>query len=110
MSLHTGSVSVDAVPALACCAPLVGRALTAEEATDLARVLKAIADPARLRLLSRVAAHAGGEAGGCAPNQPRGRTPPTVWPPLQGRGGAGRVSAHKAIRTRRGLCNRRRGF
>ena len=74
------SVDVLSSPAaaVACCAPLVGRALTAEEATDLARVLKAIADPARLRLLSMVAAHAGGEACVCDLTEPLGLSQPTV--------------------------------
>jgi ArsR family transcriptional regulator len=75
-------VSVDVLPsppaAVACGAPLVRRALTAGEAADLARVLKAIADPARLRLLSMVAAHAGGEACVCDLTEPLGLSQPTV--------------------------------
>ncbi len=75
-------MSVDVLPsptaAVACCAPLVRRALTAEEAADLARVLKAIAEPARLRLLSLVAAHAGGEACVCDLTEPLGLSQPTV--------------------------------
>ena len=64
--------------ALVCCAPLVRRALTADEAADLSRVLKAIADPARLRLLSMVAAHEGGEACVCDLTEPLGLSQPTV--------------------------------
>ena len=64
--------------ALVCCAPLVRRALTADEAGDLSRVLKAIADPARLRLLSMVAAHEGGEACVCDLTEPLGLSQPTV--------------------------------
>ena len=64
--------------ALVCCAPLVRRALTADEAGDLSRVLKAIADPARLRLLSMVAAHEGGEACVCDLTEPLGLSKPTV--------------------------------
>ena len=45
----------------ACCVPLVREPLTAAAATDLARTLKAIADPARLRLLSMIASQQGGE-------------------------------------------------
>lgn len=48
-----------------CCSPRTGEPLSAEEATELARVFKAIADPVRLRLLSLIAAHAGGEACVC---------------------------------------------
>ena len=62
----------------ACCAPLVGQPLTASEATHLARTLKAIADPARLRLLSLVAAHENGEACVCDLTEPLGLSQPTV--------------------------------
>jgi ArsR family transcriptional regulator len=62
----------------ACCAPLVRQALTADEATDLARTLKAIADPARLRLLSLVAAHENGEACVGDLTEPLGLSQPTV--------------------------------
>ncbi|WP_432488793.1 metalloregulator ArsR/SmtB family transcription factor [Kineococcus sp. SYSU DK018] len=61
-----------------CCAPLTGRPLSAEDAAVLARSLKAIADPARLRLLSLVAAHAGGEACACDLTEPLGLSQPTV--------------------------------
>jgi ArsR family transcriptional regulator len=44
---------------------LVSGALTAAEAADLARVLKALGDPVRLRLLSMIGAHEGGEACVC---------------------------------------------
>ena len=40
--------------------------------------MKAIADPARLRLLSMVAAHDGGEACVCDLTEPLGLTQPTV--------------------------------
>jgi ArsR family transcriptional regulator len=40
--------------------------------------LKAIADPARLRLLSMIAAHASGEACVCDLTEPLGLTQPTV--------------------------------
>ncbi len=39
-----------------CCAPLVREPLSAAAATELARRVKAIADPTRLRLLSLIAA------------------------------------------------------
>jgi hypothetical protein len=59
---HTGFMTRSATLPLAdvaCCVPLVRQPLTAVAATDLARTLKAIADPARLRLLSLIAAHEG---------------------------------------------------
>jgi hypothetical protein len=39
-----------------CCAPLLREPLTAAQAADLARTLKALADSTRLRLVSMVAA------------------------------------------------------
>jgi ArsR family transcriptional regulator, arsenate/arsenite/antimonite-responsive transcriptional repressor len=62
-----------------CCPPLLLREpLTAGQAADLARTLKALADPARLRLVSMVAAHEGGEACVCDLTEPLGLTQPTV--------------------------------
>ena len=51
----------------ACCeiAPLVREPLSTEAATELAGMLKALSDPVRLRLLSVVASHSGGEACVC---------------------------------------------
>ena len=46
-------------------APLARQPLTAEAAAELAVKLKALSDPVRLRLLSVVASHAGGEACVC---------------------------------------------
>jgi ArsR family transcriptional regulator len=64
--------------AVACCAPLVREPLTAAGAEQLAGVLKALADPARLRLLSMIAAHEGGEACVCDLTEPLGLSQPTV--------------------------------
>ncbi|WP_424186391.1 ArsR/SmtB family transcription factor [Actinokineospora sp. G85] len=49
----------------ACCSPLAREPLTAEQAVDLARLFKAMSDPVRLRLLSLIASHDGGEACVC---------------------------------------------
>ena len=62
----------------ACCAPLLREPLTPGQAADLARTLKALADPTRLRLVSMVAAHEGGEACVCDLTGPLGLTQPTV--------------------------------
>lgn len=48
-----------------CCPPLARAPLTQHWAGDLARMFKALGDPARLRLLSMVASHDGGEACVC---------------------------------------------
>lgn len=52
--------------------------LTAGQAADLAHILKALADPTRLRLVSMVAAHEGGEACVCDLTDPLGLTQPTI--------------------------------
>jgi ArsR family transcriptional regulator, arsenate/arsenite/antimonite-responsive transcriptional repressor len=62
----------------ACCAPLLREPITASQAADLARVLRALADPVRLRLVSMVAAHDGGEACVCELTEPLGLTQPTI--------------------------------
>jgi ArsR family transcriptional regulator len=61
-----------------CCGPLTRHPLNAEQAVDLSRKLKAIADPARLRLLSIVAASEGQEACVCNLTEPVGLSQPTV--------------------------------
>lgn len=48
-----------------CCSPVTRQPLSAEEANELAGMFKAVGDPVRLRLLSLIAAHAGGEACVC---------------------------------------------
>ncbi|PRW63078.1 ArsR/SmtB family transcription factor [Actinopolyspora mortivallis] len=48
-----------------CCSPVTGEPLSAEQAGELSAMFKALGDPVRLRLLSLVAAHAGGEACVC---------------------------------------------
>lgn len=48
-----------------CCPPLVREPLDAAAAVPLARAFKALADPVRLRLLSLIAAHEGGEVCVC---------------------------------------------
>jgi ArsR family transcriptional regulator len=80
---------------VACCQPLVRQPLTAAEATDLARTLKAIADPARLRLLSMIAAHEGGEACVCDLTEPLGLSQPTVSHHLKVLADAGLVNRDK---------------
>ncbi|HET7013882.1 MAG TPA: metalloregulator ArsR/SmtB family transcription factor [Streptosporangiaceae bacterium] len=48
-----------------CCIPLTREALSDEDAWRLAQVFKALADPARIRLISMIGAHDGGEACVC---------------------------------------------
>lgn len=67
----------ETVP-VACCAPLVREPISADEAVDLAKTMKALADPTRLRLLSIVAATEGQEACVCDLTEPVGLSQPTV--------------------------------
>ena len=66
------------IDAAACCAPLTRDAMTQPQAEDLARSLKAIADPARLRLISIIAASEGQEACVCDLTEPLDIGQPTV--------------------------------
>jgi ArsR family transcriptional regulator len=62
----------------ACCAPITGEVISEENAISLSRALKALADPARLRLLSMIAAHEDGEACVCDLTEPLALSQPTV--------------------------------
>jgi ArsR family transcriptional regulator, arsenate/arsenite/antimonite-responsive transcriptional repressor len=61
-----------------CCSPVVRQIITASEAETLAARFKALADPARLRLISLVAAHEDAEACVCELTDPVGLSQPTV--------------------------------
>jgi ArsR family transcriptional regulator, arsenate/arsenite/antimonite-responsive transcriptional repressor len=61
MSKQLVVLDAPADPAAACCTPIAEASLDAESATDLARMFKALGDPIRLRLLSRITSAAGGE-------------------------------------------------
>jgi ArsR family transcriptional regulator len=62
----------------ASCPPLLQAPLDQADADDLAGALKAIADPARLRLLSLIQAQPGHEACVCHLTEPLGLSQPTV--------------------------------
>lgn len=61
-----------------CCSPVTEAALTSAQAESIAPRLKALADPIRLRLVSLVAAHAGGEACVCELNDAFELSQPTI--------------------------------
>ena len=71
------TLSVLAPPS-ACCSPMTGGVLDADEAQRLARIFKALGDPTRVRLVSMIAAHDGGEACVCDLTSPVGLSQPTV--------------------------------
>jgi ArsR family transcriptional regulator len=61
------------------CSPAeLSGAMDSDEATELARTLKALADPARLRVLSLVAGNDGREVCVCDLTEPLGLSQPTV--------------------------------
>jgi len=62
----------------ASCPPLLQGPLDAAEARRLAKSMKALADPARLRLLSLIQAQPGAEACVCHLTEPLGLSQPTV--------------------------------
>jgi ArsR family transcriptional regulator len=60
------------------CPPLLAGALDVEDAENLARVLKVLADPARLRLLSLIQSQPDGEACVCHLTEQLALSQPTV--------------------------------
>src|SRR5699024_9842589 len=71
------SVSNYEAPDL-CPSSLLRSPVSAERANELARALKAIADPVRLRLLSLIASHADGEICVCDLTGAFDLSPPTL--------------------------------
>jgi ArsR family transcriptional regulator, arsenate/arsenite/antimonite-responsive transcriptional repressor len=69
---------LDPADAAACCPPLSAQPLTAAQAEQIAPMLKALADPVRLRLMSLVASHEGGEACICNLNDAFDLSQPTI--------------------------------
>ena len=65
-------------PGIACCTPLTGTPMSAAQAEQVAPLLKALADPVRLRLVSLIAASAGGEACVCDLNDAFDLTQATI--------------------------------
>jgi ArsR family transcriptional regulator len=66
------------VEAVACCSPVTREALSVDAADRIAPLVKALADPVRLRLVSLVASHADGEACVCDLNDAFDLSQPTI--------------------------------
>src|SRR5215207_8823324 len=66
------------VETVACCSPLSREPLSQDHADQIAPLLKALADPVRLRLMSLVASHEGGEACVCDLNDAFALSQPTI--------------------------------
>ncbi|KNE82305.1 MULTISPECIES: ArsR/SmtB family transcription factor [Streptomyces] len=56
---------LDAGDVVPCCPPITAGELSQADAEKTAAMFKALSDPVRLRLFSRIASHAGGEACVC---------------------------------------------
>src|ERR1700677_4708164 len=78
----SGAGCQDGAPAAAdgieCCAPLACEPLPESGARELALLFKAVADPVRLRLLSLIACHEGGESCVCDLTGAFEMTAPTI--------------------------------
>ena len=71
-------LTLTPVQTAACCPPLSAEPLSAEQAGQVAPLLKALAEPVRLRLMSLIASHPGGEACVCDLNNAFDLSQPTI--------------------------------
>ncbi len=85
MSMQAGRKALDLIPAArleavveACAIPLVREPMGETAAAGLAQVFKALADPVRLRLVSLIGAHQGGEVCVCELTTGFDLTQPTI--------------------------------
>jgi len=92
------AVEIPVADVDACCAPLLAAPLPIQDAGDLARAFKALADPVRLRLLSLIASGPDGEACSCDLEEPVGKSQPTVSHHLSVLADAGLITKRKAGR------------
>lgn len=63
---------------MACCSPLTAQPLSKNRPRRSAPLLKALADPLRLRLMSLITSHPGGEARVCELNDALDLSQPTI--------------------------------
>jgi ArsR family transcriptional regulator len=85
MSIQAGDRALELSPAAGqeavtapCSVPLVREPVGEDAAAGLARVFRALGDPVRLRLVSLIGAHQGGEACVCDLNAAFSLTQPTI--------------------------------
>ena len=71
-------VLLDPADTAACCPPLSAEPLSQAQAEQVAPLLKALAEPVRLRLMSLIASHPGGEACVCDLNEAFELSQPTI--------------------------------
>jgi ArsR family transcriptional regulator, arsenate/arsenite/antimonite-responsive transcriptional repressor len=65
-------------PALSCCPPLLAGKLVPEEALQLAALFRVLSEPARLQMLSSIAAQVDGEVCACELVESLGLSQPTI--------------------------------
>ncbi len=87
--------AVSPADVAACCAPLAREPLSPDGADELAPLFKAVTDPMRLRLLSLIACHDGGESCVCDLTAAFDVTAPTVSYHLRILREAGLISAER---------------
>jgi ArsR family transcriptional regulator len=75
---ETAFLELSPVETIACCSPLLKQPLSAEHAQRIAPLLRALADPVRLRLLSLVASHEDKEACVCDLHEAFELSQPTI--------------------------------
>jgi ArsR family transcriptional regulator len=88
-------MSNQAPELMVCCPPLVQEPLDAEQGRGLARLFRALGDPARLRLLSLIASHESGEACVCQLTEGFDLTGPTISHHLKVLREAGLISGER---------------
>jgi ArsR family transcriptional regulator len=74
----SGALTLTPLEAVECCSPLNREPLSRDAADRIVPLLKALADPVRLRLMSLVASHEGGEACVCDLNDAFDLSQPTI--------------------------------
>lgn len=76
---HTEQVKpLELISPAVCCTPMTGEPITRDDAEAVGRAFKALADPARVRIVSIVAAHADAEACVCDLQEALELSQPTV--------------------------------
>jgi ArsR family transcriptional regulator len=93
MSMPKSLTVLDPAGLAACCPPLSAEPLSQAQAEQVAPLLKALAEPVRLRLMSLIASHPGGEACVCDLNGAFDLSQPTI-------------SHHLKVLNEAGLINR----
>jgi len=76
--METDRAVPASAPDFGCCTPLTGTSMSAERAEQVAPLLKALADPVRLRLVSLIASSPTGEACVCDLNETFDQTQATI--------------------------------